>query len=374
MTISITGKWTVSTIIILMLLTNLACDKLIAPTTTIDLDGRQCTGIAVSNSNRVFVCFPRWSDRHDISLAEISPEGVVSAYPNDKWNAWSPHSDPRESFVSVQSVWSNPTDPSGALWVLDTGNPKFEGVLPNSAKLVQIDLKTNRVARTIRFDSEAVPASSYLNDVRVDEKRGFAYITDSALGALLIVDLNTNRMRRVLEDHPSTKSQSDFEILISGTPLLDAAGKTPQIHIDGIALSPAADFLYYKPLTGKKLYRIAAIKLRNFSLADRYITAAVEPLEDTFPSDGMVMDMDGNLYLTSITNNEIIRRTPTGKLSAVKSNIIPSWPDSMAISPEGDLYFTVSQIDLTPRFNKGTDMRTESYKIFKLPRTAPAGK
>ena len=50
------------------------------------------------------------------------------------------------------------------------------------------------------------------------------------------------------------------------------------------------------------------------------------------------------------------------------------WADSLAISPDGDLYFTVSQIHLSPRFNKGADRRTEPYMLYRVPGgAAPEG-
>ncbi len=331
-----------------------------------DLGQMQCTGLAVTNGGRVFVCFPRWSDANMISLAEILPDGTTVPYPDEQWNSWSKGDDARKSFVCVQSVWADPADPAGSLWVLDAGNPKFAGVLPNAAKLVRIDLATNAVTRTVRFGSAGAPAGSYLNDVRIDAKRRFAYLTDSGLGALVVVNLRNDRIRRVLSEHASTKSEPDTQILIGDVPLLNAAGRTPNIHADGLAIDAAKDFVYYKALTGNKLYRLPTRKLRNFSMPDRYIDGAVESLGDTLPSDGMAMDASGNLYLTAITQNAIVRRTPDGKLDTIVSDDRIIWPDAVAISPGGDLYFTISQINLMPRFNQGVDKRTAAYKVFKV--------
>ena len=43
-----------------------------------------------------------------------------------------------------------------------------------------------------------------------------------------------------------------------------------------------------------------------------------------------------------------------------------AWPDSLAISPGGELYVTASQIHLSPRFNHGKSLRTTPYRLFKL--------
>lgn len=42
------------------------------------------------------------------------------------------------------------------------------------------------------------------------------------------------------------------------------------------------------------------------------------------------------------------------------------WPDSISMSPDGDLIFSNAQFHLLPDFNAGEDKRTPPYKIFRL--------
>ncbi len=336
-----------------------------------DLGNRQCTGVAVSPDERLFVNFPRWSQSHDLSVVEIMTDGAIRPFPNEQWNRWQVDQDPRRRFVCVQSVYIDTADPYAALWILDAGNPRFEGVLPNAAKLIQVDLTSNRITRVVRFDAEIAPKGSYLNDVRIDAKRGFAYITDSGLGALVVVNLNTNRSRRALEAHPSTQAESDLAPIIGGRPWRDRNGNVPHVHADGIALSADKEYLYYKALTGKKLYRIATRKLQNFSLPDSLLAEAVELVGETAVCDGMLVDRKDNLYLTDLAGSAILRRGPDGKVETVLADERIRWPDSLAISNDGDLYFTISQIHLSPRFNEGKDMQRDAYVVFRVPGAAP---
>jgi len=335
-----------------------------------DFGSRQCTGVAVASDGRVFVNFPRWSRGHDVSVVEVLPEGATRAYPSEQWNRWGDGDDPRRRFVCVQSVHIDTSDPAGALWVLDAGNPRFEGVVPNAPKLVKVDLATNRVVRIIRFDSRIAPPSSYLNDVRVDGRRGFAYITDSGLGALIVVDLNVNRSRRVLDGHASTRAEAGVVPVIGGRELRGPDGKAPRIHADGVALSPDGEQLYFKALTGRKLYRVAASKLRNFSIPDSVLAASVEMLGEAPVCDGMVVDGDGRLYLTALAEDAVVRRGTDGASETVIADARLAWPDSLAISTEGDLYITVSRIHLLPKFNDGADRSKGGYKLLKLPAAA----
>ena len=90
-------------------------------------------------------------------------------YPDEQWNSWKDKDPDRENkFVCVQSVV---VDDTGALWVLDTGNPGMNGTLAGGPKLVKIDLTTNQVVQKIPFGADICPAKSYLNDVRFDTGR-----------------------------------------------------------------------------------------------------------------------------------------------------------------------------------------------------------
>ena len=127
--------------------------------------------------------------------------------------------------MSIQSV----VDEEDALWIPDPASPYFRRVIPGGARLIRVDLATDEVTRTYHFDNEAAPEKSYMNDVRF--AHGHAFISDSGLGAIMVVNLDTDTVRRLLEDHPSTK----VEPVIGGRPWTFANGKVPQVHIDGIA-------------------------------------------------------------------------------------------------------------------------------------------
>ena len=58
-------------------------------------------GVAVSQSGRVFVNFPNWSEHHGISVAEIV-DGKLVPFPNEEWNQ---AGTPNNHFVCVQSVY-----------------------------------------------------------------------------------------------------------------------------------------------------------------------------------------------------------------------------------------------------------------------------
>ena len=316
---------------------------------------RQWTGVAVSTDGRIFANFPRWSPAVSESVIEVMMDGGFRAYPNVEINSWSDEPDPGDRFVCVQSVYC---DDKGYLWVLDTGNPMFAGVLPGSAKLIKIDLAGDEIVRTYVFDDEIAPSNSYLNDVRIDNEAGYAYITDSGIGALVVMNLRTGEARRVFEGHYSTRAE-DITLTINGAAWTYPDGTPIQIHADGIALNPGWDYLYYQALTGRALYSIATQDLRNTELGGDDLGSRVEKVAESGAADGIMFDKKGNLYLSAIEDNAIRRLSVDGEIETVIEDERISWPDSFAIGPDGSVYFTTSRI------HEGAVPQDE-YKIYKL--------
>ena len=100
----------------------------------------QWTGLAVSKNGRLFVNYPRWSDDVPVSVAELI-NGNPIPYPNKAMNAWRPGKAPASHLVCIQALF---IDDKNRLWILDPANPQFKGVIRGGAKLLQVDLVTNR--------------------------------------------------------------------------------------------------------------------------------------------------------------------------------------------------------------------------------------
>lgn len=319
---------------------------------------KRWTGVAVSNTSRVFANFPNWSADHTYSVIEVTDSSNFQVYPSLNWNTWSSELDPSNHFICVQSVF---VDRNNQLWVLDAANPQrdgeFLGVVAGGAKLVQIDLASDQVVNTFVFESPIVESNSYLNDVRIDEFNNFAFITDSNEGALILLNLATGQARRVLAEHPSTKSENRI-IRVEGEEFRNAQGEYPVIHSDGIAITPDVRFLYWRPLTGESLYRIRTDILRNFSSTENSIEDAVEKLGEIPPSDGIIFGSDAELYITSIEENAIRRYNGGDDSEKVIASSALRWPDSFAVGPDGSIYVTTSILHVS--------QPTERFRIFKF--------
>ncbi len=309
---------------------------------------RQWTGVAVSREGRVFVNFPRWSLDVPVSVGELNGDGTVRPYPGEEPNDWKPGDDPGVHFICVQSVY---VDSENRLWILDPANPMLMGVVPGGPKLMEVDLVKNEIVRTVKLDSTIAPRTSYLNDVRVDAETETAFITESGLGALVVVDLASGSARRLLDDHPATKAEN-IDIVIGDRPF------PAKIHADGIALDVAEGCLYFQALTGRTLYRVPTAALRDESLGSEHLAVSVERFAESGVSDGLLFS-HGRIYVSALEEGSIKVVDSEGAVRTVVKDSRIIWPDSFAEGPDGCIYFTTSQIHLGP--NPPTP-----YRILKI--------
>jgi sugar lactone lactonase YvrE len=332
--------------------------------------GPMPTGVTVSHGGRIFVCYPRWGDKIDFTVGEVKA-GKATAYPDAATNR-SPGE--KGGLLSVQSVV---VDPQDRLWLLDTGCVNFGPVSPGGPKLVGVDLKTNKVFKTILFPSEVALKTTYLNDIRFDLRRGkggLAFITDSAgegPNGLIVVDLATGESWRRLHDHPSTKADKNFLPIVEGRPLLQREpGKKPAhlaIGTDGIAIGHDGKRLFYCPLSSRKLYSVSVDALADRKMSDEQVAETVEALGDRgFASDGLESDAEGRLYLSDYEHNGILRRLPDGSYRTLVHDPRVLWPDTLSLATDGYLYFTANQLHRQARFHDGKDLRERPYTLFRV--------
>jgi sugar lactone lactonase YvrE len=315
---------------------------------------QQWTGVAVSREGRIFVNFPRWSPKVATSVAEVFPDGNRQSFPDENWNTWKPGQSPKEHFVCVQSVY---VDANNSFWILDAANPEFKGVVSGGPKLVKVNLRTNGVEQVIHFDNSIAPEKSYLNDVRVDTLVAVAYITDSGLGAIVVVDLKSGKCRRLLGEDSSTKSEGT-KIIIDGNEWKGLPNGSHDVHSDGIALDAEGKYLYFHALTGRTLRRVETRWLLDENVSPFQLASKVEPLGETGPTDGIEVDKSGNVYFTALQENAIKQFTREKQLETVVQDERLSWPDSLAWQGEW-LYVTTSQIQYGQK-------PPGPYRLFKL--------
>jgi sugar lactone lactonase YvrE len=308
-------------------------------------DDFRLVGIGVSAKGRVFATAPSSNVRSRFSMVEVDPKsGEVTPYPDATWNNFSDEGDGKSEWISVQALWVDNRD---HLWALDSSLPKVDQQrLP--PKLVEFDLSTNRVIRQYDFNG-VVSAKDSLNDVRVDTVHDFAYLTNAGnKGSLVVLDLKTGVARQVLVDDRSTFADPKQHLMIGNDIALRPDGSVTAIEADGIALSPDAQWLYYRPLTDHNYWRVPTSALRDAKLSDADLAKKVEYLGSSVLSGGLIMDANGTLYGGDLEHRSVVslKPMPRGNLRTkvfVSDPSKLSWADGFAISG-GYLYISDSHL------------------------------
>ncbi len=321
----------------------------------------QITGIAKEPGGRLFINYPRWSDiyKYATTVANGPTARTAAPYPDEAMNQWATGQPGKDKWVCVQASY---VDDNGAIWIVDPSAPKLKTIQGSGAKLVKMN-KTNKVERSYSLMG-ILPDTAYANDVRIDVARNFAYLTESKGGGIIVIDLTSGKMRLVLTKHPSTKSDPAYKYIIDGHELVKD-GKPAKFNSDGIALTPNGDWLYYKPLTDDKLYRIKTEALRDFSLPDTALGSKVEDLGHFASTDGMIFDKAGNLYFGDPQHYRLLKLDTNLKMTTLIEDQRLIWPDSYAIA-EGYLYLSCSQIQKQPEYNNGVNKRTTPYTVYRI--------
>ncbi|HSD69342.1 MAG TPA: L-dopachrome tautomerase-related protein [Woeseiaceae bacterium] len=234
-------------------------------------------------------------------------------------------------------------DRQNRLWTIDHGNHGFA-----TARLLAFDLDSGELVHDHRFRGEAARAGSFLQDLQVSADGEFVFIADASFWrkrpAIVVYELATRRERRVLESHESVEAGN----FLIRTPTRDMQflGGLVSLKggVDGLALDPGNQWLYYGALNKDDLFRIPVKMLQDPALPQRQIENAVERFSIKPLSDGMSADLAGNLYLTDIEHGAvvIVGRDQLPKTLIRSSKI--RWPDGLSFGPDGWLYLTDSAI------------------------------
>jgi len=318
-------------------------------------------GAAISRAGRLFCSFPRWTDQDTPGLGEVRAGGNIEPFVPAGWKAARGHGD-AERFVSVHSVHIDAAD---RLWVLDEGTPRVgpeAGKLSARPKVICIDLATNRVERTYRFDTAAAPAGSSLGHVRADAN--YAYVSDVGRGAIVIVNRQTGECRRVLEGHPVTRADPHRVPTLNGRPML-RNGKPFLVPLDLLDLSADGQWLYFAALCGPRLYRVAVTTLNDRSLSTAALGAAVEAICEVPAVSGISHAPDGSLYLSALTEYAILRMDTDRNVRTYVQDQRLNSPNEGSIR-DGWLYVPASQTNGMPIFHAGVSELRPPFFVYRL--------
>ena len=218
---------------------------------------------------------------------------------------------------------------------------------------------------------------SYLNELRIDLKNNVAYIADSSpegRTGIVVVDLSSGLAWRHLERVPSTSSVWSFvptyqSLVFYVKPTLSQLQKESD-GINGIQYSPDGQTLYYSSLSNRYLYSIPTQALidNSLPLSEQAAQNAILTLgQKGGTGNGFEGDTNGMIYFGAPESNSIHVYDPSTLQASVFARdprII--FPDSLAVTPDGYLYFTVNQTPYSPLYNNGTDLRIPPGALLRV--------
>ncbi|ELR96785.1 L-dopachrome tautomerase-related protein [Gloeocapsa sp. PCC 73106] len=315
--------------------------------------------ITITPSGRIIISLHQFYQTED-RVVEVAPDGSLIPFPNLEWTRGrNPDGTGLDTVLGIQS------DANGVVWMLDNG---MRGQV--TPQLVAWDTRTNSLTEVIPLPPPVSESNSFLNDLAVSDEA--IYIADTTVGgtpALIVVDLNTRKARRVLIGHQSVVPE-DIDLIVDGTPvqILQPDGNLirPRVGVNPITLDSNQEWLYFGPMHGTRLYRIRTQDLLNTQLSEAQLAQKVEDYAERPISDGIIIDRSNNIYITDVGANAIGVIGSDRTYQVLLSAPWISWPDAFSIGPDGYIYSLINQLHRTPPLNAGIDKTVPPFLLIRF--------
>ncbi|MGW4679781.1 L-dopachrome tautomerase-related protein [Micromonospora taraxaci] len=317
-------------------------------------EDRVCTGVT-SVRGRLFLSYPS-ADGPGVQVVEALPDGRRNPYPDAAWNRT--NQPPDGAFVHVNGLRGGP---DGRLWIVDSGTPQIGGKqVPGGARLIAVDPHGDRVERVYHL-GEALHPTSYVDDVRFNG--AIAYLSDAGMPGLVVLDLESGRLRRVLDGHPSTVGGP---VVADGRVLRDPDGAEVRLHVDQLEVSPDGRWLYYQPASGG-MSRIDTRWVDDPTVSADEVARRVQRWCDTPSTGGTAIDTTGTIYLSDVDRRRILTVAPDGSVRTLVADPRLVWADAMWLDAEARLWMPAAQLHLTAGLNGGRSAVDYPVHIYRMP-------
>ncbi|MEM1139812.1 MAG: L-dopachrome tautomerase-related protein [Pseudomonadota bacterium] len=313
---------------------------------------RPIGNVAVSDTGRVFYTIHPESNPVGPKLYEWV-DGAAEPWPSPDQDAF---------FAGPLGLV---VDQQGRLWVID---PARHG--SGQPRLIAFDLETGSVVSDHDFAREIAPLGSFLQDLQIDGAGETIYIADVGFmnrqSALIVYDVKTQTARRVLAGHASVQPQPWLIQTPSRTMSYFGGLVSLRPGVDGIALSRDGDWLYYAAMAHDTLYRLPTAALKDDDLAPSALEAAIEAVTEKPLNDGLSADDQGNIYLTDVEHQGVMRITPKGVRETLIKDPRIRWADALSFGPDGWLYVADSALPLVILKPQSAISKAAPFHIYRF--------
>lgn len=276
--------------------------------------------------------------------------------------------------VDLRGVLGMTVDAHDRLWMVAPA-----GTSSRATRLLAFDLATDRRIVDRPITEVAAP---FAQDLRAAPDGATVYLADTGVlrftePAILVFDVASQTMRRVLEGHPSVRPQDWVIATRNGPHTLGYGLVTFSVGVDGLAVSHDGEWLYYAAMSHDSVYRVPTRDLRDASLSAAALGERVERVGPKPLSDGIEVDADGNVYITDVEHGGVARLDPNGALHTLIRSDEIVWADGIHLTAAATMLFTDSKIPayIDPLTRAPTLTRLTAaapHRIYRLSLTPPS--
>lgn len=308
---------------------------------------------------------PAWVGNTGPQLFVRETDGQLHPWPDTQWNAR--QGDAASRFVALGGLTRTA---DGHIWVLDSGVPNRMAPAVAPPKLIEIDPAAGTVLRVVPVQASALRPGSILSGIAVHGST--AYVPDSGVAGLLVIDTTSSTAKRFLDHHPDLIASRP--IVTPNGPVRDISGHYASVDASMVAVSPDGSWIVLQA-PGQYLSRVSTAMFTDPDITPAAFEESVTQWFKTPSLGGMTIDNDGTLYWSDITTSSILSYT-TGR---VPRRLITDprlqWPTTPGLDGHGHLYVSASQIDHSTAFGAPSASITWPVTIYELtlPTTPPPG-
>jgi hypothetical protein len=309
--------------------------------------------VAATKQGRVFATVHPLDKPSGVQLIEITSKQHYRAWPSKAYqNDGKNFTDDR-----IDSPLGIYRDSKQRIWIVDMG------LHVGKTRIWGFDIRSGKLVKRIDLPTQIAPAGSFVQDLVVDDKRGWIYLADIADPGLIAVNIATGKARR-FGKHYGLQAEPGVKMIIDGKQI-HFNGKPAEVAVDPITLSADKETIYFGAMNGRTWYSVPTRLFRE-GASDAQIAEAIAKVGRKPISDGAATDTRGNHFFTNLTEHGIDVLTADGKAQPFVRDARMVWPDGVQFGSPSWLYVSVNQLNTTPAFTGGEDEGKKPYYILRV--------